>query len=308
MTINSCWMIIEAMQEKVEILSVALLQKEKQRVIELKKLAGRLGLEFGWHYLLDLAWILSQLDKIADQTIMDAGAGVGIMQWYLAEHGAQVLSVDRGSRAHLAGKFRRNFSVSGVREGDLLPLTAVTASRRPVQLARQAWGRARGFGREIFTSASAKTPNGEVLIYHQDLQDLVDIPDQSVDAVVAVSSLEHNPPDDLRAVVAELMRVLKTGRPLLGTLGAAKQDWFHEPSHGWCYSEATLLSAFDLPVGTPSNYSEYDQLFRELRECGALRDNLASFYFRSGDNGMPWGIWDPQYQPVGVCKVKSHDR
>ena len=35
-----------------------------------------------------------------------------------------------------------------------------------------------------------------------------------------------------------------------------------------------------------------------------LRDNLASFYFRSGDNGMPWGKWDPQYQPVGVCKVK----
>ena len=28
--------------------------------------------------------------------------------------------------------------------------------------------------------------------------------------------------------------------------------------------------------------------------------DLADFYFRSGDNGMPWGNWDPQYMPVGV--------
>jgi hypothetical protein len=37
-----------------------------------------------------------------------------------------------------------------------------------------------------------------------------------------------------------------------------------------------------------------------------LRDNLASFYGRSGENGMPWGVWDPRYQPVGVCKVKRN--
>ena len=36
-----------------------------------------------------------------------------------------------------------------------------------------------------------------------------------------------------------------------------------------------------------------------------VRDNLARFYFQSGDNGMPWGKWDPQYQSVGVRKIKS---
>jgi hypothetical protein len=35
-----------------------------------------------------------------------------------------------------------------------------------------------------------------------------------------------------------------------------------------------------------------------------LKNNLASFYFKSGENGMPWGEWNPEYQPVGVCKVK----
>jgi hypothetical protein len=42
----------------------------------------------------------------------------------------------------------------------------------------------------------------------------------------------------------------------------------------------------------------------KLRACTELRENLASFYFRSGENGMPWGKWDPQYQSVGVLKVK----
>ena len=42
-----------------------------------------------------------------------------------------------------------------------------------------------------------------------------------------------------------------------------------------------------------------------LFDDGAKLGRLAAFYARSGDNGMPWGKWDPQYQPVGVCKVKN---
>jgi hypothetical protein len=54
-----------------------------------------------------------------------------------------------------------------------------------------------------------------------------------------------------------------------------------------------------------SNYDEYDRLFSDLRACAELRDNLASFYFKSGSNGMPWGVWDPQYQSVGVLVTKD---
>ena len=41
-----------------------------------------------------------------------------------------------------------------------------------------------------------------------------------------------------------------------------------------------------------------------MRDCRELRGKLADFYYQSGKNGMPWGKWDPQYQPVGVVKVK----
>jgi SAM-dependent methyltransferase len=233
---------------------------------------------------------------------MDAGAGTGIMQWYLATQGAEVLSVDRGSRAALPVRFRSRFNVVGLRqspEPDLLPTGQLFSNsldnpRRTLVQARELVG---GLGVQ-------KAP-GRVIFYNQDLKTLADVLDNSLDAIVAISALEHNTPQDLPVVVAELMRVLKPGGVLLATLCAGRdQDWFHEPSAGWCYTDASLKRLFGLPEDAPSNYAHFDELFEALRSCAELSYNLAAFYLRSGDNGMPWGKWDPQYQPVGVCKIK----
>ena len=154
---------------------------------------------------------------------------------------------------------------------------------------------------------SIRRSPGQVLIYNQDLENLVDIPDGALEAVVAVSALEHNQPEGLQRVVAEIMRVLKPGGRLLATLGAHRdQDWWHAPSSGWCYSEASLRRLFALDPDASSNYDCYDELFASLCANAELREGLAEFYFRSGENGMPWGRWDPQYLPVGVLKIKPY--
>jgi SAM-dependent methyltransferase len=153
---------------------------------------------------------------------------------------------------------------------------------------------------------SGRRTSGEVTIYNEELRCLSELGTDSVDAVVAVSALEHNDPTALPLVVSELTRVLKPGGRLIATLGAAKrEDWFHEPSRGWNYSARTIIRLFDLERATPTNYDDYDRLIAQLRSCAELRDNLAEFYSRSGSNGMPWGKWDPQYQPVGVLKTKA---
>jgi ubiquinone/menaquinone biosynthesis C-methylase UbiE len=201
------------------------------------------------------------------------------------------------------------FQVEGLRDEDLSPLTHIPAhdQQNLTRSLKSAVKRVETVGMYILSAKSSSKAQGRVLLYHQDLKQLVDIPDNSLDAVVAVSSLEHNSLDDLMLVVAELMRVLKPGSPLLATLGAAKdEDWFHIPSKGWCYSERSLRRAFDFSGEIPSNYAEYNRLMMELTNCKSLRENLASFYFRSGENGMPWGVWEPQYQPVGICKIKRY--
>ena len=294
------------MPDRIELLSVSLLDSERDRINELKDLAQRLKLEFGWHYLLDISWILSLVEHISNRKIIDAGAGTGVIQWYLAENGAEVISVDRESRKNLALKFRRRFTVEGLRPEDLNSDTAVSGSAG-ISIKSVAADWVDQFRMSLGNYSNGKnSAAGKILIYNQDLTKLLDIDGESIDTVVAVSSLEHNSPEGLEHVVAELMRVLKPGGELIATLGASRdEDWFHEPSQGWCYSEDTLRRIFQISSDTQSNFAEYDSLMGKLITNKELKDNLASFYFKSGDNGMPWGEWKPEYQTVGVCRVKS---
>ena len=306
--------------EKIEILSTDLLDRNRDLVTELRGFAHSLKLEFGWHYLLDIIWILTQLGEVERKHIMDAGAGTGLMQWWLAENGAQVISVDRVSRANLPLRFRNRYDVQGLRPEDLnspgLFITTYnqvgsgpaprSTTRKLVSQGRYLFEMTQYLSRNYFKGSDKKASRGQVSIYNQDLAHLIGIPDDSFDAVLAISALEHNTKDGLKIVARELLRVLKPGGVLLATLCAARdQDWWHVPSSGWCYTGNSLKNLFQFGDDTPSNYDQYDQLFNQLKNCGDLRDNLADFYFKSGDNGMPWGKWDPQYQPVGVCKIKG---
>ncbi len=313
--------------EAIEILSVELLDQNRALVEDLKRLARSLGLEFGWHYLLDLAWIISRLGDVGGKKLLDAGAGTGILQWYLARQGAQVVSVDRLSRAALPLRFRRQFRAAGLRDEDLLPAgkAFIQNFNRPVSGSfYRRWGvRLAAQARDLFGAIQTPPPAnpvasahhaapadrqlpGRVLIYNQDLAHLDLLEDASIDAVVSVSALEHNTPQGLQKVVTEMMRVLKPGGMLLATLTAARdQDWWHEASSGWCYSDASLRRLFDLGQDVSSNYSQYDVLFDALQNSRELKENLASFYFSAQDKGMPGGKWAPQYQPVGVCKINS---
>ena len=295
--------------QSIEILSVSLLEQHPVLVCQLRALAKQLGLEFGWHYLLDILWIIQNLtnetapiESLAQKRILDAGAGVGICQWFLAEQGAHVLSVDRLDRSHLSCRFRSRYAVKGFTKRDLLPIQFSSGTSLRIVLA-EGWYGLNGTVKKVIRRRSH--PLGSVTILHQDLTQLSEIADESMDAIVSVSALEHNQPEATLKVVRELMRVIKPGGKLLATLCAARdKDWFHEPSQGWCLTAPTLRQIFDLPNNVVDNYADYDRLMQSLMGCADLRDNLAQFYFRSGQNGMPWGKWDVQYPVVGVCKVK----
>ena len=300
------------LQDKIEILPVSLLEIKRTLVEEMYRISEELSIGLGWHYLLDLSWAASMLSPTPGMRVIDAGAGTGVMQWWLAEHGVDVISLDRISRRHLSMRFRQRYRIEGWRQEDLIPLHRVFLQSFLPPRSPRRWHL---YPRKLATSwrqwrrkRESPPDSGTVFIYNQNLASMPDIPSNSVDAVVSISALEHNSPDGLRDCVAELMLVLKPGGKLIATLGAAReQDWFHEPSQGWCYTEVTLRDIFVLPADCPSNYERYDELFEALRGCAELRDNLAGFYFKSGDNGMPWGIWKPQYQPVGVVKVKHSE-
>jgi SAM-dependent methyltransferase len=218
------------------------------------------------------------------------------------------MSVDRLFRADLSGRFRLAYRVRGLRPEDLLPtwkLIGYRLSQADNSLNFRLGGALRAAATTILEPIRPKAP-GMVTFYQQRLDHLAELRDESFDAVVSVSALEHNRKEDLPEVVAELLRLLKPGGLLLATVAAARgEDWYHEPSGGWCLTEQSLRSIFSLSPNSRSNFSEYDSLFRKIRENKVLPERLAPMFFRSGDNGMPWGIWDPKYMPVGVRKRKE---
>jgi hypothetical protein len=78
-------------------------------------------------------------------------------------------------------------------------------------------------------------------------------------------------------------------------------ETFHEESHSWLLDKEGLEAAY-LLEGPWSNYDRFEEIAAEIQNPRYLKRYLSHSYFRSGRNGMPWGIWKPEYLPVGIRK------
>ncbi len=298
--------------DRIEILSVSLLDELRPLVNEMHALSKKLDLGMGWHYPMDLSWAANQLNPKTGSCVLDAGAGPGLIQWWLSSQGVNVISVDRLDRSTILQGIRVHFPLKGMREEDLCSSykprwTDYAPPKNPSQWHKWPDKLSKTLQKKRAGTQEYPDSLGQVTVYNTPVTQMERVEDESVDVIVSISALEHNTPDELPVCVAELMRVLKPGGKLVATLGAAKdEDWFHEASKGWCYTDGTLRKMFDLNPACPSNYEKHDELMKALRDCAELSDNLSRYYFESGDNGMPWGKWDPKYQSVGIVKVKPN--
>ena len=298
-------------QDKIELLSVSLLNSHRLLVNEFRNSALKLGLGLGWHYLLDLSWAASQLPQSKEMLVIDAGAGYGLMQWWLSDKGIDVLSIDKLNRDNIPNLIKANYNIYKLISNNLNNL-----ERIPIFSIKK-WGFSQSLRNIVhyikgtkliaFKDNLQKKNKGKVILYNTNLSDLKYIVDNSIDLVISISALEHNQPDQLMNCINELMRTIKPGGCLIATLAASKDhDWFHEPSQGWCYTENSIRKLFNIPNDCASNFQHYDEYMTFLKSCNELKDNLSDFYFNSGNNGMPFGIWDPKYQPVGIVKIKHN--
>ena len=303
------------MSDRIEILSEELIEEFPELTREVLAGSARLGIALGWHYLLDLVWILSRLELKPPATILDAGAGYGLLQFLLADRGFEVVSADvqarriradfqriyrfehLGSRRRLDHGYPRHHALAGsnaLRRG-LGALLDLRLRDLPGHLAGRSHrgGRARGAGEG----------KPRIVFYHCDLERMEALEDGSVDAAVSVSALEHNEPVKARAAAREIERVVRPGGQILHTVSAASDGaGFHPPSYSWLLDETGLRETYGLEAPW-SNFDRFDELSSALRDSRFLRRWLSLFYYESDRNGMPWGVWDPQYLPVGVAKI-----
>ena len=268
--------------------------------------------EIGWHYITDLTWIYSRVKNWPrTHRILDAGGGSGPLQFLLAELGFHVTNIDmvlpdpataheeryRLTRRRLVHVTETGYA--GHLRRFMFP-DATSRLKRIYRATRAMLRRARG-GRSRLDAGARDPSVGTIEWIVGNLCDLREIPEGTFDAVVSLSALEHIPVEQLGDALSELARVSKPDAGWAVTTSGTEQaaTWLHGPSQGWCYSLADLKDRFGAVGARPQDPAE---MLERYRGCTYLREHLAAFYRRTERCGMPWGIWDPRYIPVGLSR------
>ncbi|KUO74775.1 MAG: hypothetical protein APF77_10960 [Clostridia bacterium BRH_c25] len=289
--------------DRIELFREDLIEQNKDLAMEVLAASSRTGIKLGWHYLLDLIWILGNLKSPKGSVVLDAGAGNGLLQFILADRGYKVISADvlnRTTPEYLRGIYR--IKHMGARE--TISHSYWDGKSINDQLNNAENNTIIEFDVNDFDNGEQNNEVPVIIYYHCDLENMRELKNNSVDSVISVSALEHNPPQKVCQCVRELSRVLKPEGDMLITVSAAKSgNLFHEPSHSWLLNEIGLVETYGIAKGYESNFDNFQSINDSIINSKYLRRWLASFYYQGGNNGMPWGVWNPQYQPVGIAKV-----
>ena len=311
------------MHDTIEILDVDLLHKHPETLEFIDYWKAALGRVIGWHYDLDIIWILDNIKRLGlkkGATILDAGAGNGLMQFLLAAKGFNVISADFAERdiPWAAGKIfnisSNNSSLAQMSDHRYRRFIQHTIKMDSARLTRVLGTPLRSIRRIFENTRDALHPKrwreiwrqneyGHIEYLTTDFTKLDSIAANSVDCVVSVSAIEHGDQNSSTLAIKEFERVLKKGGANIITTSATNgPDKYLEYCQGWCFSRDTLAAIFSAP-GISDNFADYEALFNKLLNDSTFRSRIPTFYYEGGDNGLPYGKYPPQYQPVGIRKV-----
>jgi len=282
----------------------------------------------GWHYDLDIIWILHELDKSGikkGSTILDAGAGLGITQFILASLGYNVISFDFSDRK-FTWQMRKLFSIDAILNSDFkyqheyMNFVKYNAEHRREKVQEVNGFRLLTKVKNIFFNKlhtignfiyflHALTRNrsnfGTIKVLRGAFHE-INLKDFSVDAIVSVSALEHADKKLLHENLNEFKRVVKKdGVILISTSGNDDccEDSYHSKTKGICFSKETLSTFAEDLYFDNYNYlsAENDllnnKLFISRLDRYYVQDPLSEFYKRY--------IKKLPYMPVGISIFKN---
>ena len=275
--------------------------------------------QLGWHYITDITWIYSHVKEWPrNYKILDAGGGLGPVQFLLAEMGFSVVNIDLAlvkppqvymDRYKITHEVLLSFSPTSYID-ILKDMSSYTIRAKLKKLLKSAllyqfWQQWKyssynqNHDQWRYSAGITNVPIGTIEWKTGNLCYMPEISSESFDAVVSLSAWEHIPYGILDQAVSEIRRVLKPGAKWAVTTSATEKSetWWHEPSQSNCFSVAdleTIFLAHSFQNQTP------EAILDAYRNCNYLKDNLADFYKKSGKYGMPWGKWNPTYIPVGL--------
>uniref|UniRef100_UPI00404738DC class I SAM-dependent methyltransferase n=1 Tax=Polynucleobacter sp. TaxID=2029855 RepID=UPI00404738DC len=247
------------MSNEIKLLNASLLNS-KEKIAELTYWLRVMHRPNGWHYDLDHIWVIDELEKLGilpGATILDAGAGQGILQYLLSARGYKVISLDFSTRKkplrslgifNIVGQGDANINykhpyMNIINYGIDSPISILkkinisVVKNFPIVYERLSrflisticYGYERFFVNHV---------NYGDIVYLRAPFHEIPLRSESVDAVISISAIEHADIKLFDKNIKEMMRVLCPGAPLLLTTSAthSKDNEYHNKSSGWCFS------------------------------------------------------------------------
>lgn len=255
------------MDNEIRLLDASLLNDHK-KLKEISYWLKVMNRPNGWHYDLDQIWVLNELEKagiLPGATIIDAGAGQGVMQYLLAARGYNVISLDFSPRIK-PGRSSGIFNIVGDGSSDIdyqhpymkfisfssdssknvIDRLKAAPVRKIALLPQRARSRGYSYLFYIYERFFKSHINYGTITYIRAPFHKVPLPSESIDALISISAIEHADINLFNENIKEFLRVLKPRAPLLLTTSTSNTDknTYHEKSSGWCFSLPSLTSFF----------------------------------------------------------------
>lgn len=286
------------MRGEIQLLDASLLADERT-LDELSYWFRVMNRPNGWHYDLDHIWILSELEKAAIKpgaTIVDAGAGQGILQYLLASRGYNVISLDFSPRTipkralgifsidgdgcapiHYDHSYMRVIDYGGDEDSALWEKVSMERVKKmPLHIGRNIRSRIYWLKERFFVNHEKY---GHITYVRAPFHETT-LGDAIADAVVSVSAIEHADINLFRENIDSLVRLLKPGSPMLLTTSAIKDERssYNETVAGWCFSRndiAELLSHCRIEF-------DEDACEKSLLNSPEFISRIDPYYFQKG--------------------------
>tara|TARA_B100001059_G_scaffold221232_1_gene243994 strand:- start:7054 stop:7992 length:939 start_codon:yes stop_codon:yes gene_type:complete len=275
----------------------------------------------GWHYDMDMIWILEKLDNLnlkKGSYILDAGAGLGPLQYILAARGYNIASLDFKKRKipkeakkifNIKDSQGSNFSYKHSYQNFItldkkkysINLKNIFSIKKLLFFIKKKIFSI--FYRSIERIKRNKINYGEI-DFIQGAFHKLPFKDNCFDAVVSVSALEHADISLFEENIKQMVRVAKNNSPVIITtsINNADKDTFDEQTAGYCFSPTTL-SKIDKDIIKKSK--DYLSIEKLIIKSNIWKSRLDPYYFLNKNTPFyKKKIKKLPYLPIAIDLIK----
>ena len=306
-----------------------MIDKGKVTLLDIKLLENELLDEFsywsqlikwipGWHYDLDMSWLLKKIESLnlkKGSTILDAGAGQGIMQYILASRGFNIVSLDFSKRK-IPNILKKKFNIvlHDQESLDYKHSYQEFIQFEPDNIFKLDRIKKLFYPQHVFYKikrnflsllADKKYKNnssfdfGSIEFVRASFHD-IPFDNNYFDAVISTSAIEHSDFNLLDQNINELTRVAKkSGGVFITTSGTNKSaDIYDDETGGWCFCSKTISK---YASNSEEEYSKYQTIDNNIIESDIIRSRIDSYYFLNKNSPFYKNkIKNIPYCPIGI--------